>query len=629
MAAPKVMTDLEVRLTAQTADLKRKLAEAKKNVGGFTKQMKGLGNTIKGAFAVGAIVAAGKALVNVGAEMSQLAGKAEGIKIAFDKLGVPIEGLRAATKGTVSDLELMRNTVKASEFGIPLENMGKLMEFASVQAQKLGETSDSMLDSLIGSLSTQSKMRLDNLGISMSSMNKEMAKGKDFSQAAFTMINAKLAEGNGLLETSAVKVARWATMWENAKVSIGTLINKGLDALAPVVDKIIQGTKQFFTWVRPKIIEFINGWIMLYNKSMIFRGAVELIKLSFKNAWTVTKTFFLALWETLKGTADLLAFVFNPANWFEDDFLGGLVDKWKEMATGIGDVVIKGAKETAQNYKDAWNNTLNAEPVELLIVPKTESGAGAATTAAPKAKTKKKFTLDESFKQQGILSDEEIDKLVEQEEKNAEKIAAQQEKIKQSRKEQMLADAEEMASTADQANQLIQQTAAAGLVTIGESIGNAIAGIGSGMKTGFQAVIMILLDFAASFGKMLISLGVASMGLKKLIANPVTAIAAGVALVALATAGKAAVQKSMDKKLGGQKGFANGGIVPNSGLFTVGERGKETVALPKGSRVMSNAATKNAMGSGQAIHITGNFEASGENLNFVIDEYKRKQANTI
>ena len=61
----------------------------------------------------------------------ELAEAADGITHAFEKIGTAdyLQELRTATKNTVSDIELMKAAVKAKDFRIPLEDLGKLPVF--------------------------------------------------------------------------------------------------------------------------------------------------------------------------------------------------------------------------------------------------------------------------------------------------------------------------------------------------------------------------------------------------------------------------------------------------------------------------------------------------------------------
>ena len=98
----------------------------------------------------------------------ELAESADGITHAFEKIGTEdyLQELRTATKGTVSDIELMQAAVKAKDFRIPLEDLGKYLSFAQLKAQQTGQSLDYMVDSIVTGLGRKSPMILDNLGLS-------------------------------------------------------------------------------------------------------------------------------------------------------------------------------------------------------------------------------------------------------------------------------------------------------------------------------------------------------------------------------------------------------------------------------------------------------------------------------
>ena len=77
---------------------------------------------------------AGKALQKIkefAAEGISMAESADGVIHAFRRLDQPglLDNLRKATKGTVSDIELMKAAVKAKDFHIPLKDLGKYLSF--------------------------------------------------------------------------------------------------------------------------------------------------------------------------------------------------------------------------------------------------------------------------------------------------------------------------------------------------------------------------------------------------------------------------------------------------------------------------------------------------------------------
>ena len=88
----------------------------------------------------------------------RLAANADGVRRAFDKLDRPgmLSELRKATKDTVNDLELMQAAVRAKDFRIPLEDLGKYLQFARLKAQQTGQSVDYLTDSILTGLGRKS-----------------------------------------------------------------------------------------------------------------------------------------------------------------------------------------------------------------------------------------------------------------------------------------------------------------------------------------------------------------------------------------------------------------------------------------------------------------------------------------
>lgn len=129
---------------------------------------------------------------------------------------------------------------------------------------------------------------------------------------------------------------------------------------------------------------------------------------------------------------------------------------------------------------------------------------------------------------------------------------------------------DEFDATARQISGIVSGMLADAFATIGENIGNALAG---GKFDPFGALLDILANGLSAIGKALIAYGVAMDAFKKAFSNPYAAIAAGIALVAAGAFLKAKVSSmssSGDNNSGnGVKAFANGGIIsgPTYGLM--------------------------------------------------------------
>ena len=75
----------------------------------------------------------------------------------------------------------------------------------------------------------------------------------------------------------------------------------------------------------------------------------------------------------------------------------------------------------------------------------------------------------------------------------------------------------------------------------------------------------------------------------------------------------------------GLKGYASGGIVSNTGLALVGEKGPELVNLPAGARVFNNNQSKSMMGSTAInVHVNGRLGASDTELDDIARKIGRK-----
>jgi hypothetical protein len=180
-----------------------------------------LGNIYtKAADALGRLVSAAVEWTKEGIRM---AAAAEGVKTAFDKLGAPnlLQNLQTATKGLLSDFDLMKYAVRAENFRIPLDQLGNLLKFAQQRAQETGESVEFLANSIITGLGRKSALVLDNLGISAAELQAQTKKTGDFASAALGIINRELEKQGDLALTSADKAQQASIKWQNAQTAVG------------------------------------------------------------------------------------------------------------------------------------------------------------------------------------------------------------------------------------------------------------------------------------------------------------------------------------------------------------------------------------------------------------------------
>lgn len=178
----------------------------------------------------------------------EMAASADGISRAFQGLDRPglLQNLRDATKGTVSDLELMKAAVKAKDFQIPLEDLGKYLQFAQLKAQQTGESVEFLTESIVTGLGRQSVQILDNLGLSASEINAEVSKTGDFMQGVANIVEKQLAQAGEQYVSAADKVQQRSVTLQNIQLSIGQRflsMSQGIDSvwtgILKAVDKFV------------------------------------------------------------------------------------------------------------------------------------------------------------------------------------------------------------------------------------------------------------------------------------------------------------------------------------------------------------------------------------------------------
>lgn len=153
----------------------------------------------------------------------ELAESADGIAHAFEKIGTVdyLQELRSATKNTVSDIELMKAAVKAKDFRIPLEDLGKYLSFAQLKAQQTGQELDYMVDSIVTGLGRQSPQILDNLGLSAAEIKEQTKETGDFMKGVAKIVEKNLAQAGETYISAADRATQRTVDLQNAQYALG------------------------------------------------------------------------------------------------------------------------------------------------------------------------------------------------------------------------------------------------------------------------------------------------------------------------------------------------------------------------------------------------------------------------
>lgn len=167
MATPKIR-EYKIKLSQQGAQ------QIQRQVDGIGKSFSSL-KTIATAALTGVFA---QKIVEIG----KLAATSDRLRTSFDNLANQegananqlMKQLQESTKGTVSQIELMRNATQAKFLGIDLKNLPTLFEFARRRARDTGQDVEYLVNSIVTGIGRKSPLILDNLGLQMKDIRNEV-----------------------------------------------------------------------------------------------------------------------------------------------------------------------------------------------------------------------------------------------------------------------------------------------------------------------------------------------------------------------------------------------------------------------------------------------------------------------
>ena len=259
---------------------------SKKLDGQFDK----LGATIAGAFAV-------QKIAQFTSEAIKLASVAEGVKSAFDRLNDPmlLDNLKEATRGTVSELELMKSAVQAKNLGVPVKNLASLFEFATQRAADTGEAVDYLVQSIVTGICRKSPLILDNLGISaidlkaqLNCVGLETASVGEIAEAVGKIASKSLKDIGDTSLTSAQSISIMTARIADLQVKLGENVMPAYLFVLETLDSAFDGLKATIGQLKK-----------VYQDFLILTGQqAEYTEESLRNQMNLNKAFALGLFAT-------------------------------------------------------------------------------------------------------------------------------------------------------------------------------------------------------------------------------------------------------------------------------------------------------------------------------------------
>lgn len=261
-------TNIALKIEARTKEALAGLKKINDEVDGLAKSGTKLNNSFSVVGkAVGAIFSAYavRQVADFTIETSKLASKSndlrKSLKSLAEKEGLDtvklMQDLRRATDGAISDIDLMKRATLGKFLGIDLKNMPTLLEFASKRARETGEDINYLVESLVTGIGRRSILRLDNLGITMDQIRKEVKNilvetGKwngvisdnilqlNFQEAAIRVAQGSIKDGAKFTDNAATSLQKMNAQWENLKVLIGEISSGPLASVLEILNNGLQ-----------------------------------------------------------------------------------------------------------------------------------------------------------------------------------------------------------------------------------------------------------------------------------------------------------------------------------------------------------------------------------------------------
>ena len=531
-----ILGELWVKLGLKNEEFKKGIDESTGKTRTFGESVKKISTAAKVAWA-----AVGTAALKLVKDMAQAAADAQGIVNQFKNIADvgTLDALRKATRGAVSDVELMKTAIKAANFNIPIKNLATYFEFATNRAIQTGESVDYLVDSIITGLGRESAMILDNLGISASAIKEEMEAGASMADALGTIIQTELGKSGEVANTSAINIARVSAAWDNLKVTMGNsqviqsallAITNGLNSLVKGIDEVVK-----------------KGGIAAHNRFVEIDEDVNFLKAMGKSSEEILDILNDRL-QDLKYDLGI--------NWLDGFFKNGFKNKEiKNQISALTDYIAK-FKEVEQVVTSSpLNTTTPGQVVTKKVAQMLDINYTGVKMKLPKDNINDDKLAEELFAIDDVdFFGEDNPALKALDEFNAKYQKA-----------------------VEQTQQISDMFAAAITTSIVDSIGLLVESLAAGEEINagsmVAAILTPLADMAISAGSLVLSTGVAVEGIKDALMslNPYVAIAAGAALVALGTAAKAGLS-AIAKNGGGNKGssysFSGGGYGELGGYGT-------------------------------------------------------------
>jgi len=251
MCAQRVAS-LYAEIGADTRGLKRGLDETKTGLQSAQRKFTNFtAGAVAGFAAIGGAVIAAKKAIEFAKEGAQL----EFVRGKFDRLAMSVDttsealvkDLRNATRGTVSDAQLMASATDFMSLGLA-KTRGEVIRLTRV-AGALGMN----MNQLVLTLTNQTTMRFDALGVSVDGFDEKVKKLKEtgmdanaaFTEAFLQQAEEQIKKVGDIADTNAGKIMQFEASLANLSDTAKLSAAPALGTLAVELNRVLQESMEF------------------------------------------------------------------------------------------------------------------------------------------------------------------------------------------------------------------------------------------------------------------------------------------------------------------------------------------------------------------------------------------------
>jgi len=274
--------------------------------------------------------------LRLGAQITTLQRSFERLVEATGDTTISLQGLREATRGTVSDIELLQRANQAMMLGLPTDQIEELFEAAIKLGNAMGIDAAFAVESLTIGIGRQSRLVLDNLGvivkaeeaykkyaeqIGVAANQLTEAQQKEAWQAeAIAKIQEKAAILGDTMSETQLSQQRFTAAIENFKTSVGKLLGP-LGAVEPILQAWGPLITTLAITTLPKLIDSLGG---IKNATSLFVAALASAK------WEL-----IAIAATIGGVVAMYEFNILGFRDVVNDALRSVEEAWVDAGRAI------------------------------------------------------------------------------------------------------------------------------------------------------------------------------------------------------------------------------------------------------------------------------------------------------